>query len=328
MFCSLILPNFRGTFKFIQRTITSHATVRTPEQHTITLNNRPINESGLLGSIQLNVWEWPGKSPLILICHGTSNHGRCFDQIIANLPSDQHIITFDFRGHGYSSQSPPYTFRTISDDLTEFIEVRGIKNAIGIGHSLGGTALILATILKPTAFSNLLLLEPAIFPKSVLDGKTPLQQISFDNIKQRRISTWRSIDEMYDFFKDKPIFRNWIPSTLRDYCTYGVLTGGSGVVLSCDVETSQSFYVSAMDKEINIYDKLCQIEIPVHIVRSGFSYKPGRWDTSFTSPDLVSYFKNAQDTKLENMSHFIPMEAPSLVADLIKQILIKQKCKL
>ncbi|CAF4527916.1 unnamed protein product, partial [Didymodactylos carnosus] len=123
---------------------------------------------------------------------------------------------------------------------------------------------------------------------------------------------------------DKPIFRKWVPSILRDYCTYGVLPSDSGVVLSCDLDTGRSFYLSSMTKEMNIYDKLCQIEIPLRIVRSGFSYQPGRWDTSFTSPDLVSYFKNGRDTQLDDISHFIPMEAPLTVADFIKEILTRQ----
>ncbi|CAF1122516.1 unnamed protein product [Didymodactylos carnosus] len=304
--------------------IHSQTTGRTPKQHRITLNNRPINKEGLLGSLELNVWEWSGKSPVILFCHGTSNHARCFDKIIANLPADQRIITFDFRGHGYSSQLPPYTFRTASEDLVELIEVLGIKNAIGVGHSMGGTAMATAAILKPTAFSNLLLLDPALFPKSVLEGKTVIQPASLTNREQRRPNTWKSVDDMFDYFKDRPIFRKWLPSILRDYCTYGILPSDSGVVLSCDLDTGRSFYLSAMAKEMNIYDKLCQIEIPVHIVRSGFSYQPGRWDTSFTSPDLVSYFKNGRDTQLDDISHFIPMEAPLIVADFIKEILTRQ----
>jgi len=298
-----------------------------PLNHRIVLHNRPV--SGSIGDIELNVWEWPGKPPTILFCHGASFNGRCFDDIISTLP-DQHIITFDLRGHGYSSKTPPYTFRVYGEDLAKFIEKLNIEQAIGVGHSLGGYAITLASILNPNAFSSIILLDPVFFPKSMLLPTTTKEaELYLSKLLQRR-NSWSSAKEMFDYYINNPISRKWSTSMLQNYCTYGLIPkqqedgSSAGFIQACSNETEFIIFLSARNQESDIYEELSEIKIPVHVVRSGYSYKHGKFDTSLTAPDLATYFKNGRDSKLEGVSHFIPMEAPTVVSDLIKDILKKQ----
>jgi len=43
------------------------------------------------------------------------------------------------------------------------------------------------------------------------------------------------------------------------------------------------------------------------------------FSASPTAPDLAAQFPNAIDVQLAQYSHFIPMEAPELVADYVRQ---------
>ena len=36
----------------------------------------------------------------LLLVHATGFHARCWDQVIAHLPSDWNIVSVDMRGHG------------------------------------------------------------------------------------------------------------------------------------------------------------------------------------------------------------------------------------
>ena len=301
-------------------TTTESVNERIPLNHRIILHNRPVSES--TGDIEINVWEWPGKYPTILFCHAVSFHGRCFDEIISSFP-DQHIITFDFRGHGYSSQTPPYTLPVYSEDLSELIQKLNIEEAIGVGHSLGGYALARASILNPNAFLSVILLEPIFFPKSMLVSTAPKEaQLLLKKILQRR-NTWSSSEEMFDYYKNNPSSRKWSSTMLQNYCKYNLLSkqNEDGYIQACSNQTEYSICLNVANYDVDIYDRLAEIKIPVHIVRSGYPCKHGKFDTSHTPADLVTYFPNAHDIELENVSHFIPMEVPTFVSNLIKDTL-------
>ena len=50
--------------------------------------------------------------------------------------------------------------------------------------------------------------------------------------------------------------------------------------------------------------------------------KAGDFSTSPTWPKLASQFKEGRDIYLEDCSHFIPMQKPDLVVDLIRSELV------
>ena len=69
-------------------------------------------------------------------CHGFSC--RCWDQVVAKLPPDWQVFAVDMRGHGRSSNSQPFTWEQFGDDLLRVCERLKLKDAIGVGHSMGG----------------------------------------------------------------------------------------------------------------------------------------------------------------------------------------------
>ncbi|CAF0924634.1 unnamed protein product [Didymodactylos carnosus] len=284
------------------------------------LHNRPV---GGMESIEMNVWEWSGVKPTIFLCHATSFHGRCWDQIVHALPN-QHIIAIDFRGHGLSTKhAPPYSFRSFGEDLAALAEKLELREAIGVGHSLGGYAVVLAAALRPTSFSSLLLLDPVILSESAYTSNINMP-VGFI-LKRRHI--WSSANEMIESFQNRKPFRTWNSAVLRDYCNYGLIPSqnGSDLILACSPEAEASVYISSVAPESNIYQEISQIEIPVHIVRSPLPLVAGGFETSPTAHNLVTYFRQGQETVIDDISHFIPMERPELVVKLIQNELMKFK---
>jgi pimeloyl-ACP methyl ester carboxylesterase len=77
-------------------------------------------------------------------------------------------------------------------------------------------------------------------------------------------------------------------------------------------------YRGSTEPEANIYREISRIQIPVRVVRAGrFSDAVQDFSTSATVPDLATRFPNARDFHFPDHSHFLPMEAPDLAADLI-----------
>jgi pimeloyl-ACP methyl ester carboxylesterase len=173
----------------------------TPTSHFITIPNRPIvRENGEIsqGPLQLHYWQWKGHEPTILICHGASFHGRCYDRIINEALHGFHVIAVDLRGHGRSEKHPPPDkARWFGEDLFYLIEMLDLSrnNLLGIGHSLGGYALTLAAAIAPRQlFRSLLLFDPAIYSSYIYEiGDKQSKDVQF---VFRRRDQWSSVEDI------------------------------------------------------------------------------------------------------------------------------------
>ena len=143
-----------------------------------------------LPDVDLCVFEWgvPGGQQVLLV-HATGFHARCWDQIVAGLPEDWHIFAVDMRGHGRSGNVPPYKWPQFGSDLLHVCEMLGLKDAIGVGHSMGGHgALTLAMGLKDR-FRSVSAFSPICNPTTTDWGRKQLSAYLGPNE-----STWEAHD--------------------------------------------------------------------------------------------------------------------------------------
>ena len=129
-----------------------------------------------------------------------------------------------------------------------------------------------------------------------------------------------SPEQMFERFQDRVPFRSWDAAVLRDYCNFGLVPSdtGSGFVLACPPWVEASIYSYNSAAESNLYDEIPNIQVPVHVIRSGGSeFNGANFLASPTATDLASFFPKGKDTPLTGISHFIPMEAPELTATMI-----------
>ncbi len=270
-----------------------------------------------IGDVRLAVYERPGADPPILFLHATGFHAQCWNEVIGRLDSHR-TIAFDARGHGRSSKpEPPYKWRDFGRDAAALTRGLGLKGAIAVGHSMGAHSAALAAALEPAAFRSLLLIEPVIFPRDHYKG--PSAELGM--VRKRR-NHWASWDDMYQRFKDRRPFDRWNRKVLLDYCEHALAPApdGNGLVLACPPAVEASIYSHASDPDSNIYADLARIQIPVTVVRAArFTDFREDFSSSPTGPDVATHFPNARDLHFPDHSHFLPMEAPDLVADLVKQ---------
>ena len=270
-----------------------------------------------VNGVDLTVWDWPGDDPPIFFCHGTGLHSRVWDQVIAQL-GDHRALALDFRGHGRSAKaSTPHYWRTFGEEAAGVAQALGLSGAIGVGHSMGAHALIVAAALHPEAFSALLLIDPVIRPQSAYVG--PFKGAQF--VTKRR-NQWTSAEEMFESFANRRPFASWDRRVLRDYCEYGLLPADNGYVLACPPAIEAEIYENGALPNADVYREIASIQIPVHVARA----RPVRDPSdvmlgSPTTPDLASRFARGTDLLLSEHSHFIPMEAPALTAKLIRDLI-------
>jgi len=81
-----------------------------------------------------------GVGPAIVFSHAWALSADEWDpQMLFLVQRGYRVIAHDRRGHGRSGQpSNGYDMDTFSDDLAEVIDALGVKEAVLVGHSMGG----------------------------------------------------------------------------------------------------------------------------------------------------------------------------------------------
>jgi len=272
---------------------------------------RPLQVNGNT----LAVWERPGIEPAVLFLHGAGFHSRCWDEVIARIPK-RRCVAVDGRGHGQSTRTAAsYQWRDFGNDAAVVARSLGLSGATGVGHSLGGHAVTLAAAMQPEAFAELVLIDPVILPASSYVGPRP----EFSSVVRRR-NHWASWVDLFYRLKDRNPFDRWHRKVLLDYCEYGLIPRPTGneFELACPPAVEAAIYQHCTDPESNIYEEVERVEAAVTVVRCGrFSKEIGSFSSSPTAVDLASKFQKAVDLHLRDYSHFLPMEAPHIVADII-----------
>jgi pimeloyl-ACP methyl ester carboxylesterase len=275
-----------------------------------------------LTDVTLQVAEWSGNGDPVLLLHATGFHSRCWDSIARQLDG-LHIYAVDVRFHGGSDGHGKVDWLLMASDIEQLLDTLDLKQVVGVGHSMGGFIAACVGAKQQARFKQLVLIDPVILSreryetyKDSWDSLDPA-----DNPVSRRKNRWRDAAEMYDRFKNRAPFDTWQDQVLRDYCDFALRTvpDESALQLACDPLHEAAIYLNHDGNE-TIYDLLPKLTMPVTVLRARADVKnPLNMNASPTWPGLVDALPNAREIYLPEMSHFIPMEAPDLVAKIIQQ---------
>ncbi len=279
----------------------------------------PIEHRARVNGVDLCYFEWTGAGPTIFLAHATGFHARCWDQVVARLPG-RRVIAVDMRGHGRSENvAPPYNWMFFAEDVAALARHLNLHDAVAVGHSKGGHAITVAAAREPGIFAKLLLVDPVIMPRAAYG----IQRDGGPHFAAKRRNQWASIEEMVQRFQGRSPYDLWDAAVLVDYCRYGLLPNpdGEGFVLACPPEVEAATYAGSSGADP--YDDIARLTIPVRILRARERTEDSPMDmtSSPTTADLATYFANAEDVPLPQFTHFIPMEAPGLVAEHILSML-------
>ncbi len=284
-----------------------HASTEQPIRHRLAVNG-----------LALVAYEWPGAGDPILLVHATGFHARCWQAVVEALPG-KHVYAIDMPSHGGSARKPPpYSWLHFGDDVRGAIDALGLQRVLGVGHSMGGHAVVLAAAAQPDRFRGLVLVDPVIVAPEI--GALVAGGVSAEShpIRKRR-NRWDSAQEMFDSFRTKEPYSRWDPRVLMDYCRYGLEpVEEGGYVLACPPGLEAEVYAGAGTEDI--YALLPRVRVPVEIIRAR-ARRPGDslfdFSSSPTWERLAQQFPDATDEQLADCSHFIPMERPRWMAERI-----------
>ncbi len=276
--------------------------------------------------IHLAYFEWGREyraaGPTFLLVHATGFHARCWDPVV-QLLGDHHVIALDQRGHGRSEGSKISHWGVFGQDIVHLIRALDLRDVLGVGHSMGGHAVVDAAAAEGDRFRSLVLIDPVIAaPEAYSGGGWAISNLGEDvHPTAKRKRRFESPEAMIERFRDRAPYRAFRPEALRAYCTFGLLPArdGDGFELACPPEIEASIYMTSRSNPA-VHESAHALEIPVLILRARLPPEDRSvmdFSSSPTWPGLVGEFKNAREIHFADRSHFLPMEIPERIAELI-----------
>jgi non-heme chloroperoxidase len=92
--------------------------------------------------VQLEVLDWGGSGPAIILLAGLGDTGHVFDDFAPMLTARSRVLAVTRRAHGRSSAPPTgYGFSRLAEDVLRVLDAMGVDKPIVIGHSFAGEEL-------------------------------------------------------------------------------------------------------------------------------------------------------------------------------------------
>jgi pimeloyl-ACP methyl ester carboxylesterase len=97
----------------------------------------------------------PPDAPVVVALHGWPQHWWCWREVIPRLSADLRVLCPDMRGFGWSNwpEDGSFTKDRVADDLIAVLDVLGVERACLAGHDWGGHAVVLAALRAPERVS-------------------------------------------------------------------------------------------------------------------------------------------------------------------------------
>lgn len=257
-----------------------------------------------------------GEGELIHLAHANGFHPMMYDELAQEFTDSYSVNGILFRPFWEGSDHTKFkSWNTLADDLTTYFDQQGLKHVIGLGHSMGAIASVLAQSKRPELFSKLILIDPVVLvPKYYLSQYLPLSWrqrfIPPAKIALKRKDQWESKQAAYDKLRPKRVFQNIPDSTFKNYIEYGTKENTEGGV---SLSYSKAWESQVYSTGTNPWKALKSMQIPLLIIRGVNSNV--LVDTTWEL--LKSSLPHCSFKELEDGGHLVPFEQKTKISKVI-----------
>ena len=263
-------------------------------------------------SAGIAVHDLGGSGPIVLYAHATGFHARCWQPVADRLPR-HHNIAYDARGHGDTPSDPQWSadWETYGADAAAVVTtVQHDGPVLGVGHSMGGAALLMAAIADPTLFRGLIVYEPVVMPSDIQPEVGGGNFLAIGARKRR--SSFASYEDAIANFSSKPPLNVFDQECMDAYVRGGFAAGSDGQVhLKCRPEHEARTYEAGGNHRT--WDRLGELRLPVWVLCG----LPQPLQPSSRTAALAEQIPGARYIELDHLGHFGPMQAPTEIAEII-----------
>lgn len=279
--------------------------------------------SNRYGEGQMAVLDFgPVERPVDLVfAHANGFNAYTYRQLLSGLAGHLRIWAVDLRGHGHTTLPAKVQGRRNwhdhRDDLISLLETMDGPPMALCGHSIGGTAGLLAAAKVPHRISRLILLDPviwsfatmAVFNTPLLNrvaARAPIVQSTL-----RRRARFDSREQAFKSWRGRGAFKGWPDEVLHDYLAEGLIEDGEGLRLACTPAWEASNYASQAH---NPWRALRRYDGPVQVLRA----ETGSL-CALTQPSAGAQLSIRTIT---GGGHLFPMTHPQVVREVLSDLAV------
>jgi pimeloyl-ACP methyl ester carboxylesterase len=253
-----------------------------------------------------------GSADVLLFSHATGFHGLVWRPMAAHLSRTFHCLAIDLRGHGVSvtPSGASLHWDEMGRDVMAVLDSEVIppsRRVHGIGHSMGGAALVLAAAGRPQAFRSLWLYEPVVVAPGLLPPTghpNPMAEGA-----ARRRDTFGSLDDAVANYESKSPLNQLRGDALWSYVEGGFATRPDGqVMLRCTPATEAALFRGASDNAS--WGVLGELDLPVAVVAG----RDDEFGPVTFAPSIVECLPQGRLIERRHLGHFGPLEDPEYMA--------------
>ena len=253
--------------------------------------------------------------PTIQFAHANGFPAKTYNELFKHFEA-YHLKYVPIMAHGEFGVAP--NWKPLGKELIANIKEHNQTPVTGIGHSMGGAALMYAAHWQPQLFDKIIFLDPPLFPIHKIRGMRlmrffgMLDKVGPSGRAKTRKTNFDSYGAAFQYFKPKRLFQNFHPNCFEDYVKHGLIPskeGGVELAFKSKVEY-QVFRTMA-----HIPGKIT-FQMPSYFIYS-VNY------TVLQEKDIESLkrkFVNTQFIPFEG-GHLFPLEQPAETAELIKNLI-------
>lgn len=264
--------------------------------------------------------DFGGSGPLLHFAHANGYPPRSFRRFLAPFTEQYHVLAVEHRPL-WSDDEPQqlHTWHTIAADLIRFFEQEGLRDVVGVGHSLGAVVTMIAAVERPALFSKLVLIEPIFLPPDVLRALAEDPEIILSlplvQATRNRRNRWPNRQTAFAHFRAKSVFGRCADDVLWDYVQYALEETEDGRVgLRYRREWEARVYSRP---PLNVWHLLPLVDRPTLGIRGAES--DALWPEAWARWQEVQ--PEASFLEFEEAGHLVPLEQPQRVAAAMRDFL-------
>lgn len=233
-----------------------------------------------------------GEGKPFVILHGFLGMSDNWKTLGNQFAEHFQVHLVDQRNHGRSFHDDNFYYEALAEDLKNYFDTHQIKDAILLGHSMGGKTAMLFATLYPELVSKLIIadISPRFYPihhDAILEG---LNSLDFDTLKSRG----QADKQLANYVTDKGT-RMFLLKNL-----YWIEKGKLALRINLDVLTDN---VSEVGEALPLHAKF---DGDTLFLRGDKSEYIGNQDESL----IKNHFPEAKIVTIANAGHWLHAENP------------------
>ncbi len=263
--------------------------------------------------------EFGGAGPVLHFAHPNAYPPTCFRQFLAPFTERYRVVAMEARTlwpHAQPADLPDW--RTLADDLITFFDQQGLRQVIGMGHSLGAVVTTVAAVKRPDLFRQLVLVDPVFMLPEMLAAIAQLpggvREFPLLAAARNRRYQWPDLATAFAHYRQKPVFARFSDESLWDYVNNSFALDGNGVyTLRFPREWEEHLYAQMMGHGDQVWEYLPQVTQPTLAVRAA--------ETDTLHPEAWACWQQIQPgatfIEVAEVGHMLMLERPLPIATRI-----------